>query len=609
MYGHWRFFMAATKPPHNGAQATEDLYGFIQLPRQHLNQILPIFFLAVFTFLLFFLLRSAGQTLDSLAYALSAKTGDEMFHPHHLLYIPFIHVFHLLISQICRPCNTIFSAQVFNILWAITAVIAIFLVVRKLLDSSLAGLSAALLLLVSQGFWLYSTQVEVYVPALGSLAFLVAIALAHRNVYLTTPQILGAALLWALAVFFHQTNILFVIPLGLFLVMQEGRHGYQTLVKIICLATLLILVGYVIAFFFTPEAKTLVGFFQFSLNYAVVPDPAWGTLDNVSPRGVQQLLNRQSWNFVTVSPDFEQVLILSLAISTMAMVGWNLWRVFRHASHAAVRALLLAWLASYFLFFLWWLPREREFFIVTLFPMIVLAFLTLDDLASRVVFPYSRKLIPLSVIVLAGALLVMNLQSTILPSHASMGSGYRKASNLATIAPPQCVIVNDNLVINNLRYYFNPAQRGVNVRDTLIYFYQSEPLPENRLLSGGDCIIAELKYVDPGYKIRGFNGHKSPSEWFHFMGWLFDFEYDSERRLVSTKGFEVRRSYLIILPSRQEVDGLRQFLALLDRQIDEHSNTKVDSFQKWISTACTSNRMSKGSTSRITVCQPELRQN
>jgi hypothetical protein len=235
--------------------------------------------------------------------------------------------------------------------------------------------------------------------------------------------------------------------------------------------------------------------------------------------------------------------------------------------------------------------------------MIVLAFLTLDDLARRVVFPYSRKLIPLSVIVLAGALLVMNLQSTILPSHASMGSGYRKASNLATIAPPQCVIVNDNLVINNLRYYFNPAQRGVNVRDTLIYFYQSEPLPENRLLSGGDCIIAELKYVDPGYKIRGFNGHKSPSEWFHYMEWLFDFEYDSERRLVSTKEFEVRNSYLIILPSRQEVDGMSQFFRLLDHQIDEYSNTNTDSFQKWVSTACASNKMPKGSTSWITGCQ------
>ena len=595
--------MATTTPSPNRAQTIGDRYGFIRLPRHHLNQILPIFFLAVFTFLLFFLLRSAYQTLDSLDYALSAKTGDGMFHPHHLLYIPFIHAFHLLISQICGPCNTIFSAQVFNILWAIAAVTAIFLVVRKLLDSSFAGLSAALLLLVSQGFWLYSTQTEVYVPALGSLALLVAIILAHRSLYLTTPQILRVAFLWSLAVFFHQTNILFVIPLGLFLVMREGRHGYQTLVKIMFLAALLISVGYVMAFFFTPEAKTLAGFFQFGLNYAVVPDPAWGTLDNVSPRGVQQLLSSQSWNFVTVSSDFEQVLILILAISTMAMIGWNLWRVSKHASHAAVRALLLAWLASYFLFFLWWLPREREFFIVTLFPMIVLAFLTLDDLASMMAFPYPRKLIPPAVVVLASILLVMNLQSAILPSHASMGAGYRQASNLATMAPPQCVIVNDDLVINNLRYYFDHDRRGVNVRDTLIYFYQSEPLPEDRFLSGDDCIFTELKYVDPGYKIRGFNGHESPSEWFHYMEWLFDFEYDSESRLVSTKEFEVRRSYLIILSSRQEVDGLRQFLALLDRQIDEHSNTKVDSFQKWVSTVCASNKMPKGSNSWITVCQ------
>jgi hypothetical protein len=573
----------------------------------NLNQILPICFLAAFTFLLFFLLRSASQTLDSLDYALSAKTGDGIFHPHHLLYTPFLYVFHQLISQICGSCNTIVSAQVFNILWAIAAVISIFLVVRKLLDSSFAGLSAALLLLVSQGFWLYSTMAEVYVPALGSLALLLVIVLAHRNVHLTTPQILGAASLWALAVFFHQTNILFVVPLGLFLVIREGRHGYQTLTAIMCLGALLLLTGYVMAFLFTSEPKTLAGFFEFSLNYAVVPDPDWGTLDNVSLYGVSQLLGSQSWNFVEVSPDFEQILILILAISIMALFGWNLWSIFRHAPHAAVRALLLAWLASYFLFFLWWLPREKEFFIVTLFPIIVLAFLTLGNLTSVVTFPHSRKLIPVSALVMASVLLVMNLQTTILPSHASLGSGYRKASNLATIAPPKCVIVNDDLAINNLRYYFNHAQQGINVREALIYFYQNEHLPQDLHLTGDACIVVDLRYVDPDYRIRGFDGHKSPSEWFYYMEWLFDFEYDSESRLVSTKEFDVRRSYLTILPSRQEVDGLSQFLGLLDSHIDEHSNTKTDSFQEWVSTSCTP-RVMKGSDTLTAVCQPELKQ-
>jgi hypothetical protein len=405
---------------------------------------------------------------------------------------------------------------------------------------------------------------------------------------------LGAAIFWALAVFFHQTNILFIIPLALFLVMREGRHGYQTLGTIMCLSAPLILVGYVIAFLFTSEAKTLAGFFQFSLNYAVVPDPDWGTLENVSPHGFHQLLGSQAWNFVEVSPDFERIVILIVAIFIMAVFGWNLWSIFRHASHTAVRALLLGWLASYFLFFLWWLPREKEFFIITLFPMIVLAFLTLDNLASMLAFPSSRKLIPLSAIALASVLLVMNLQSAILPSHASMGSGYRKASNLAEIAPPRCAVVNDMLVINNLRYHFNHGRRGVNVRAALIYFYQTESLPEDLHLTGDDCIVADLRYVDPGYKIRGFNGHKSPSEWLNFMEWLFDFEYDSESRLVSTKEFNVRGSYLTILASRQEVDGLSQFFEVLDREIDEHSNTQTDSFEKWVSTTCTSNKVLKG---------------
>jgi hypothetical protein len=37
---------------------------------------------------LLFSLRAASQTPDGLSYAVAVRTGLDMFHPHHMIYVP-----------------------------------------------------------------------------------------------------------------------------------------------------------------------------------------------------------------------------------------------------------------------------------------------------------------------------------------------------------------------------------------------------------------------------------------------------------------------------------------------------------------------------------------
>ena len=38
----------------------------------------------------FLLLRAANQTPDGLSYAVAVRTGVDMWHPHHLIYVPVV---------------------------------------------------------------------------------------------------------------------------------------------------------------------------------------------------------------------------------------------------------------------------------------------------------------------------------------------------------------------------------------------------------------------------------------------------------------------------------------------------------------------------------------
>ena len=131
---------------------------------------------------LLFSTRARQQTADSLDYALSARTGLGMYHPHHLLFIPIVRLFLTGWSTLGASRDPILAGQIHNVLWAMVTTGCLFVVARRLLVSAPGGFLAALFLLVTRGFWLYSTQLEVYVPATGCLALMTVLLVARPRV-------------------------------------------------------------------------------------------------------------------------------------------------------------------------------------------------------------------------------------------------------------------------------------------------------------------------------------------------------------------------------------------------------------------------------------------
>lgn len=550
--------------------------------------VITVVVLAVIAFLLLFIPRSEFQTGDSLWYALNASTGDDVFHPHHLLYIPFVYVVHTyFITQLCSNCDSILSAQLFNIGWAIVIVTSTFVLVKLLTKSYVLGLASSLALLVSSGLWFFSTQVEVYVPAMGCMALVVLILVWRRNSDLTWNWQLTISILFALSVFFHQTNVLFAIPLGYALITRRSEKDYRPAVIIIGSAGVMVLAGYILAFLTIDQNKNLATFLEFNLDYAYHPATDWGTFAHFSPGGVFQLIRSQLEDFVALEGALKRVAVFAFALTMALLLIWNLHQAFRGDNQRKTRQFLLIWLAVYFIFFLWWLPREREFFIVTLLPMVLLGILMLKDLTGLIESSRRRQVVTAAPFALVVVIAAINAQSAIIPSFESKGDGYTEASRLAPVAPEECTVLTLWEVEQNLRYYFDRS--AIDGDFALIQFYDDEPLRpaySRYVATSGDCFVVRSEYFQPDRTAFGHDGYSSPEEWLSYLDWLLKFEYDSTGQLVSSRAIELieiddETFYVHVSQSRLSVDGIDGLVILLDRQFSEYSGAQSNIFQEW----------------------------
>ena len=290
-------------------------------------------------------------------------------------------------------------------------------------------------------------------------------------------------------------------------------------------------------------------------------------------------------NLVAVPMPGAFFVALPLAI---ALLSWNMVQIFKRTKHYTIRTFLLIWLSTYFIFFLWWLPGEPEFFIVTVFPLLLLIFMTLKDVSDMFVDAHSSK----KIVGVVGAGLIVVLVTVnskdIAKLHQSRGSAYREASDLAMLVPQECMIVADYRVQQNLIYYFE-RQKIIEVQLPLLLFYQQKSLPEREQLNKEQCIIVPLVYVTPEYTYSGFNAYNHPSEWIEFIKWLFDIEYSSTHTMTSVRRFEVitlqeERTYLLLSSSRIEMKGLHELFQVLDNHIGQRLGIEVGPYRSWLST-------------------------
>src|SRR5439155_2894544 len=300
-------------------------------------------------------LKASQQTADSLDYAVSARTGRAIYHPHHLLFVPLVRVVREGVAFLGMSPDPVAAGQLHNVFWAVVAVLSMFLLAEHLLSSTTGGVVAALFLLPARGFWLYSTQMEAYVPATGALALLAA-WLLRRGRSPATP-LLGVAvsLLLTLCILYHQSNVFICVPLAYWLVGEKGGRDPRRL-WILGLSGVMVLLAYLLAFLhadvegsvppLSPAGSdpVLDRFVRFCLAYAFLPNPGWGTARNFSVLGVGRLIHSQIRDILTFPWSLRFLVIPGFATGLAGLVSWHAVQARRGAGLAAERRFLLIWL-------------------------------------------------------------------------------------------------------------------------------------------------------------------------------------------------------------------------------------------------------------------------
>jgi hypothetical protein len=546
---------------------------------------LVILFLAVGSFFLLYGFRAAAQTGDSLNYAQSIKTGSDLFHPHHLLFNPIIRFLFVLVSHLGGTIDVVTVAQIHNILWAVAVILAMFLVVRHLMKSVYWGAVAAVLLLLTKGFWAYSTQVQVYVPATGCLAIITALLILRDKFVRTFSGVLMVSLVFSLSIFYHQASIFFAIPMGFLLMADENRRDRKTLSIILSLSGCIVLLAYVLAFLSIAGGKTLSAFVRFCLSYVFYPNPDWGTLKNVSLKGVGHVVLSQAKNFIFFPREWYVPAAAGLAACLSGLGVWHALQILKKANDAKIRIFSWLWLLPVLVFLLWYEPGAYELMIVTILPIQLLLFIALNDIRTAMKSSARRVMAGagvLFILVLGG----VNFRRAILPVHGSRGPDYDEAKLLNMGTPQDAMIFSSWYVQQHLRYYFQ-RERALEADIALFCFYRSLPLPEDYGVDRTRPIVISPAFLYPEAEISRvvlLDGYRNPAEWLRFLAWLFQFQYDSEHRLVSCRSFEVVNlglGYISLSPVRMTVGGLGELLAELDSQIRLRLSDPVPHFMKW----------------------------
>ncbi len=576
------------------------------------DQLISVLFIVGLVLTLLVTTRAGQQTRDSLLYAFSAKTGQDLFHPHHLIFTPAIHAFHLMLSPMHRSIDTVFAGQMHNILWATVGIVSFFWMLRYVSNATLMALLISILLLVTRGFWELSTQTTMYIPVTGILALLTAILIVQRRPQLGLGKIATLTLCFTLSVFYHQVNVLFAIPLGYYLVATEQKRGLRLWLTIVSIAGAVVLGSYIAVFLSITDTWSVGGFIQFCFAYTTelcfsgqciaTPD-SWGSLHNFGGRGSASLLQSLLWNFVVVPKSLMSVMISSIALFMGLLCLWNIRQVFKRASQYKVRGFALIWMLTYTTFFLWWLPTYQHPLVTILLPTLLLASLSLEDVMAgpghrdvdkRSTLTSSRTLAAAAIMLLIALVSVRNFRTRVFPLHQPMSDSYLEAAELVALSDQKCMALTSYRVWNHLRYHFN-AERVIQAKYPLSYFYQGGSLPAPYQFQEEHCILISALYVLPSYTVpshhpAGSNGYRDTSHWLAYITSLFNLECDAHGKVVASRKFKVLNldeggPYLFISPYKIEIDGLQELSQKLDAQLNGYLDETTNPFQSWLVSA------------------------
>lgn len=513
-----------------------------------------------------FALRAAELTADSLNETRAIATGGLPLHPHHLLFAPIVRALHLALAAVVPGCDALVVAQVHGALWTGISVASAYWILEHELGSRRAAALWALALAVSSGYLTFATQVESYVPSAGCLLLLSALLLRARGPW-TAP---AAIVLYAAAVLFHQSAVLFAVPLFFLVRRTRGASPASswlgTYALVLAASGALVLTAYVLA----SGARSLGGVLDFALTYAHHPNAKFGSSSHLSPIGVFRLLRSQERNLVHVPGLYSIATYWAVGAFSLVLAGLVFLALRRSVRGRAERGALLvpsAWLAVHWAFFLWFLPGESDHFVQTVFPLLWFAALVLDAAVRR---PGLRRAGMLAAVVLVVGCAAWNVARVALPRHRDRGPSYREVAALARQGlVEQSLVLTDYELGIHATHYFG-ARSYASPPLLLQHLYLHGDLPPNApSISQAVRVIVPLRFVDPAYRVGPHSGSTHARGWLDFLRWLCDLDRGDGLRPPTHAALRIVTTddgghYLVLDPGERVAGDLPALLGELD---------------------------------------------
>lgn len=498
-----------------------------------------LFFL---TILFLYVFRPIEISDNSLSYIWMAESRD-FFYPPHLLHVAIIYGFNLVFSNF-PACDIACAGMIHSMVWGAITIASIYLIAGAVLGTTAGAILPAMTVMVAHGFWVYATQLEVYVPSVGSVTAATAVLLTNRAPTLSMTRIIAVSVLWAVATTYHVANVFLLIPFCVYFCGTQGVRGLWQLAIACVLAGGLVLAAFVVAYLFENEAWSFLGFLPWVFALTNVPMTEWGQLSHWQPAW----LFRAGWRQIialTLLPEYltsdQRALWLIGSVAAVTALLWNLIQAVRpNGGPAGARIYFLSLFAVHFLFFAWWQPMVHKFYIPSSIPLIMLMAIAVRDLYVYARTAFGRVIIVASSAAVVVVIFVFNL-SSVLELRRSLGPYHAEAEVLDRLAPEGCTIYSVGHHLNPLRVYFDRTN-NVSVRRFLSSFYAvatDDPGPERLNFDDEECALMPLGFLSQEYYSEYVAEYLGKGRWPDYVGYFFDLKADPETGGVTHDAFEV----------------------------------------------------------------------
>ncbi|MCH8903505.1 MAG: DUF2723 domain-containing protein [Bacteroidetes bacterium] len=557
----------------------------------NLSSIHTKIFLVIFavTYVVLFLFKAQHQFGDSLSYAYDIKSGADLYNPHHVLFSPIVYVFSLLLRALQITSDAIVAAQLHNIFWASLGTGFIYLISERLFKTRLTAVLAALFFIPMNMYWIFSTQVEVYIPAISSLILIFYLLFYAKKNELGRRRLILIGFILVLSMGYHQTALLLLVPLiGLFYYRNKER-GLLKAIPIILVMAVFGLALYVFAASRSVHSTNSNDIINYFFAYAVAEHPNWGTFDHYGYQGLLKLVHSQLFGIVNISSDTGILIAELFGYLILLLIGWNLTALFRKANFKDERLFCLLWLAAYYVFLLWWTPGYT-LLSLTLFPLVILFFIALADVQhymdGKNLMPVTRYV---SGIILSGLIIALatNNYASFQYYKKDKGPAYAEAEWINTNVGNDCLPVVTYGSLLALNYYFD-IEEVVFLEDIMNEKYFGRSFNKNLPKLDVDCFIVPVWQVNPWKNYEGMTGIKNPEKWKDYFDFIFDCQVDEQTGIVNSKTFdlipsggEYQYALFRIYTERGSYNSYEELFVSLDRSILEAGIENEDVYKWW----------------------------